>query len=124
MCYNDPHRWDFAFETHVHMTFAKVHSQPAKALLKVMERSIYSAHYCFCKYFHQRHRNHLFHRFESFLFYLSNILGDIEYELLKKWFEILTANDSCKIDHISMLLFITMYLSEDFLILSLFARHT
>lgn len=47
MLYENPQRWGFAFQSNAQLTLAKLHAQPAKAPIKVMERSIYSARYCF-----------------------------------------------------------------------------
>jgi len=81
MLYSDPHRWGFAFQANAQMTIAQLHAQPAKAAIKVMERSIYSARYCFVENL-----------------YRNNILQNVEYEILKDWFELLTSNDSCHLD--------------------------
>ncbi len=54
MFYDDPHRWAFVFETNALMTLANLHTQSAKAPVKVMERSIHSARYCFIENLHQR----------------------------------------------------------------------
>jgi len=81
MLYSDPHRWGFTFQANAQMTLAKLHAQPAKAAIKVMERSIYSARYCFVENL-----------------YRNNILQNVEYEILKDWFELLTSNDSCHLD--------------------------
>lgn len=53
MLYEDPKRWGFAFQANAQMTLAKLHHQPAKAPVKVMERSIYSARYCFVENLHR-----------------------------------------------------------------------
>ena len=47
MLYNDPHRWGFAFQANAQMTLAKLHAQTSQLPVKVMERSIYSARFCF-----------------------------------------------------------------------------
>jgi deoxyadenosine/deoxycytidine kinase len=54
MFYDDPHRWAFVFETNALMTLAKLHTQSAKAPVKVMERSIHSARYCFIENLYRR----------------------------------------------------------------------
>jgi deoxyadenosine/deoxycytidine kinase len=54
MLYNDPNRWGFAFQANAQMTLAKLHAQPTKSPVKVMERSIYSARYCFVENLYQR----------------------------------------------------------------------
>ncbi|CAF0878151.1 unnamed protein product [Rotaria sp. Silwood1] len=81
MLYNDPHRWGFAFQANAQMTLAKLHAQPSKSLIKVMERSIYSARHCFIENL-----------------YRNNILHNVEYKILNDWFQMLTSNDSCHLD--------------------------
>ena len=55
MLYSDPHRWGFAFQANAQMSIAKLHAQPAKAPIKVMERSVYSARYCFVENLYQKY---------------------------------------------------------------------
>jgi thymidine kinase len=81
MLYQDPHRWGFAFQANAQMSIAKLHAQPSKAAIKVMERSIFSARYCFVENL-----------------YRNQILQNVEYEILHDWFEMLTSNDSCHLD--------------------------
>ncbi|CAF0829385.1 unnamed protein product [Rotaria sp. Silwood1] len=81
MLYDDPHRWGFAFQANAQMTLAKLHARPTKAPVKVMERSIYSARYCFVENL-----------------YRSKIIQGAEYEILNDWFEMLISNDSCHLD--------------------------
>jgi deoxyadenosine/deoxycytidine kinase len=56
MLYNDPHRWGFTFQSNAQLTLSKLHAQPAKAAVKVMERSIYSARYCFTENLYRKYR--------------------------------------------------------------------
>ncbi len=59
MLYKDPHRWGFAFQANAQMSIAKLHAQPSKAAIKVMERSIYSARYCFVENLYRKYDFHL-----------------------------------------------------------------
>jgi len=81
MFYDDRHRWGFAFQAYAQMTLAKLHAQPTNSLVKIMERSIYSARYCFVENLYQR-----------------KILQDAEYEILNYWFQMLISNDLCHLD--------------------------
>ena len=81
MLYNDPHRWGFTFQANAQMSMAKLHAQQSKAPIKVMERSIYSARYCFVENLYQNH-----------------ILQNVEYEILNDWFQSRTSDDSCHLD--------------------------
>lgn len=53
MFYDDPERWGFVFEANALMSLSKLHNQPTQAPVKVMERSIHSARYCFIENLHQ-----------------------------------------------------------------------
>jgi hypothetical protein len=55
MLYNDPHRWGFTFQSNAQLTLAKLHALPSKSPIKVMERSIYSARYCFVENLYQKY---------------------------------------------------------------------
>ena len=54
MLYDDPCRWGFTFQANAQMTLAKLHARSTKAPVKVMERSIYSARYCFVENLYRR----------------------------------------------------------------------
>lgn len=63
--YKDPARYSLAFQTYVQLTMIKLHSRRPK----MMERSIYSARYCFVENL-----------------YKLNFLSKLEYIILDKWF--------------------------------------
>jgi len=56
MLYADPHRWGFTFQVNAQMSIAKLHAQPSRSLVKVMERSIYSARYCFVENLYRKYK--------------------------------------------------------------------
>lgn len=64
--YKDPARHSLAFQTYVQLTMIKLHQKRPK----LMERSIYSARYCFVE--------NLYH---------LNYLSKLEYVILDKWFK-------------------------------------
>lgn len=73
--YKDPARYSLAFQTYVQLTMIKLHmKQP-----KLMERSIFSARYCFVENLYQ-----------------LNYLSRLEYVILDKWFKhlVLGGDDS------------------------------
>lgn len=70
--YKDPSRYSLAFQTYVQLTMMKLHQERPK----LMERSIYSARYCFVEN----------------LFRL-NYLSRMEYNILDKWFKYLVTNN-------------------------------
>lgn len=53
--YEDPKKWSFSFQTYVQLTMMQQHSAkpPRSATIKVMERSTYSARYCFVEKLHR-----------------------------------------------------------------------
>lgn len=69
--YKDPARYSLAFQTYVQLTMMKLHM----ARPKMMERSIYSARYCFVENLYQ-----------------LNYLSRLEYVILDKWFKHLVLN--------------------------------
>lgn len=71
--YNDPSRYSLAFQTYVQLTMIKIHSVTPK----LMERSIYSARYCFVENL-----------------YRLNYLSRLEYVILDKWFKHLVLGSS------------------------------
>lgn len=70
--YKDPVRYSLAFQTYVQLTMTKLHLKRPK----LMERSIYSARYCFVENLFQ-----------------LNYLSRLEYVILDKWFKHLVLPD-------------------------------
>ena len=54
MMYKDPHRWSLTFQTYVQLTMLQAHTKPHTTPVRLMERSIYSAKYCFVENLHKR----------------------------------------------------------------------
>lgn len=77
--YKDPARYSLAFQTYVQLTMIKLHSRQPK----LMERSIYSARYCFVENL-----------------YKLNYLSRLEYIILDKWFKhlVLAGKDNHLLD--------------------------
>lgn len=80
--YKDPTRYSLAFQTYVQLTMTKLHAKRPQ----LMERSIYSARYCFVEN----------------LYNLKH-LSRLEYVILDKWFKhlVLTGEDSMILDQAS-----------------------
>lgn len=73
--YQDPQRFSLAFQTYVQLTMIKLHSKKPR----LMERSIYSARYCFVENLRQ-----------------LNYLTRLEYVILDKWFKhLVLTHDDC-----------------------------
>lgn len=47
LMYEDPTKWSFTFQSYVQLTMLQNHLKPTPFPIKLMERSIYSARYCF-----------------------------------------------------------------------------
>ncbi|XP_018008077.1 deoxynucleoside kinase [Hyalella azteca] len=47
LMYLDPLRWSHLFQSYVQLTMVQMHMKPCHAKVKIMERSIHSARYCF-----------------------------------------------------------------------------
>ncbi|XP_072168867.1 thymidine kinase 2, mitochondrial-like isoform X3 [Diadema setosum] len=83
LMYEDPTRWSFLFQSYVQLTMLRSHQAPHTRPLKMMERSIYSAKYCFVE-------NHL----------RNNMMTKAEYAVLTEWFNWLLTRSYVNVDHI------------------------
>ncbi|XP_078695989.1 thymidine kinase 2, mitochondrial-like [Branchiostoma floridae x Branchiostoma belcheri] len=81
LMYSDPKRWSFAFQSYVQLTMLDIHTRKQKSLIRMMERSIYSAKYCFVENMHE-----------------SGNMTDAEYVVLTEWFDWILANQKVQID--------------------------
>jgi deoxyadenosine/deoxycytidine kinase len=81
--YQDPARWSYTMETFTMFTRIKEHlnEQNGKNPFKIIERSLYSGHYCFA-------RNG----------YLQGYMTDVEWALYTQWFAFLVGR-SCVTPH-------------------------
>jgi len=73
LMYKDPKRWSMPFQSYVQQTMLEVHVQPTDRPVKLIERSIYSARYCFVENL-----------------YRTGHLQGSEHEVLSHWFDYLT----------------------------------
>jgi len=81
LMYTDPSRWSLTFQTYVQLTMLEQHKVPLTHDVKLMERSIYSARYCFVENLHR-----------------SGKMPDVEYVVLDKWFDWIVKNQEVGID--------------------------
>ena len=70
--YEDPERWSLIFQTYVQLTMLEQHTDRCDEEVKIMERSLYSARYCFVE--------NLFR---------TKKMQASEYEVISSWFEFL-----------------------------------
>ena len=72
--YENPERWAFVFQTYVQLTMLEQHTDRCDEEVKIMERSLYSARYCFVEN----------------LFKAGKMQAS-EYEVISSWFEFLNS---------------------------------
>ena len=72
--YEDPERWSFVFQTYVQLTMLEQHTDRCEEEVKIMERSLYSARYCFVED----------------LFKTGKMQAS-EYEVISSWFKFLSS---------------------------------
>merc|ERR1712117_684804 len=77
LMYEDPSRWALPFQSYVQLTMLENHLLHTKKPVKLIERSIYSARYCFVENMYRSGR----------------MLG-CEYEVLDEWFKFATEKES------------------------------
>jgi len=75
MMYEDPDRWSLAFQTYVQLTMVQNHTMETTKSIKLMERSLFSAKYCFVENLKR-----------------SGKMPLCEYEVLTSWFDFLLSS--------------------------------
>uniref|UniRef100_A0A1B6KQ01 Deoxynucleoside kinase domain-containing protein n=1 Tax=Graphocephala atropunctata TaxID=36148 RepID=A0A1B6KQ01_9HEMI len=75
LMYKDQARWSLAFQTIVQKTMLDLHIRQTTKPVKMMERSIYSARYCFVENLH-----------------VNNMLASPDYAVLDEWFQWIVKN--------------------------------
>jgi len=73
--YDDPKRWSFELQSYIQLTMAQEHMKPCHVPIKMMERSLLSARYCFVE--------NLFN---------SGNMEESEYLVLSEWFNFLVSS--------------------------------
>ena len=81
LLYSDPARWSMSLQTYIQLTMVQNHLASRMKLLKFIERSIYSARYCFVENLHQ-----------------GNNMADIDLSILDEWFNWLIKTHDCSVD--------------------------
>ena len=69
---SDHCRWSLTFQTYVQLTMLETHTKTSDQAVKMMERSLYSAKYCFVDNLRK-----------------TGKMADSEYEVLSSWFDFL-----------------------------------
>ncbi|XP_059164415.1 thymidine kinase 2, mitochondrial-like [Physella acuta] len=81
LMYKDPQRWGMALQTYIQLTMLQSHKNSQNAPVKLMERSIYSAKYCFVDNL-----------------YKSAKMPEIEHIILTEWFNWIIKTQNIKVD--------------------------
>ncbi|KAK5646195.1 hypothetical protein RI129_004659 [Pyrocoelia pectoralis] len=79
--YEDRERWGFTFQSYVQLTMLKQHTFQTNSSIKLMERSIYSARYCFVEKMIR-----------------DDILPPPSASVIDEWFKWATSNTICPVD--------------------------
>nr|CAD7396555.1 unnamed protein product [Timema cristinae] len=75
LMYEDPKRWSLTFQTYVQLTMLDLHTRHTAQPTKLMERSIFSARYCFVENLVN-----------------NGLMPQAEYVVLDEWFKWITSN--------------------------------
>ncbi|RWS14560.1 hypothetical protein B4U79_15446, partial [Dinothrombium tinctorium] len=88
LMYKEPKRWSFAFQQYVQLTMFQMHKEASefsddKCCVKMIERSLLSARYCFVENLYE-----------------NELLHDVEYKIIDEWFKELMKDKCTKLDYI------------------------
>lgn len=76
---SDPKAFCFPFQQYVQLTMSQMHHlMPQQPSVKIMERSLYSARYCFAENLHA-----------------SGLMNEAEFAVYQEWFDFLTGRTAC-----------------------------
>ncbi|XP_063239210.1 thymidine kinase 2, mitochondrial-like isoform X3 [Bacillus rossius redtenbacheri] len=81
LMYSDTKRWSLTFQTYVQLSMTDLHTRNTSAPFKLMERSLFSARYCFVENLAK-----------------SGLMPEVEYIVLDEWFKWITANMNIRCD--------------------------
>lgn len=81
MMYKDASRWSLAFQSYVQLTMAEVHRKETECPVKMIERSLYSARYCFVENL-----------------YRGGLMPEVDYAILSEWYNWIQENEDMHID--------------------------
>ncbi|XP_003737372.1 deoxynucleoside kinase [Galendromus occidentalis] len=81
LIYKDPLRWNMAFQSYVQLTRLQMHTKEVPTTFKLMERSLYSARYCFV----QNYIN-------------TKMMTECERAICDEWWEFITSTQKVGVD--------------------------
>lgn len=79
--YEDAGRWGYLFQSYVLLTMMELHHKKVDSPVIALERSVYSARYCFVENLHK-----------------SKIIDDMEYSCYCQWFDYITRQNPPQLD--------------------------
>ncbi|CAG9831997.1 unnamed protein product [Diabrotica balteata] len=81
LMYKDPKKWSFTFQSYVQLTMLGLHQKKIHQPVKLMERSLYSARYCFVEKMSR-----------------DGLMPPASVAVIDEWFKYITATDEAQID--------------------------
>jgi thymidine kinase/deoxynucleoside kinase len=81
--YEDPQRWAYLFQSYVLLTMMEAHAVEQTKLMRVMERSVYSARWCFIENLRKSE---------------PPMIDDLEYKVYQRWFDWLMETNRPQVD--------------------------
>ncbi|XP_076470953.1 thymidine kinase 2, mitochondrial-like [Babylonia areolata] len=89
--HKDPARWGMTLQTYIQLTMLDLHTSPQTEPVRIMERSIHSARYCFVENLHR-----------------NGQMLDMEYAILDEWYQWILNKQDVHVD-----LFVYLYTSPE-----------
>ena len=81
--YKDPKRWSYLFQSYVLLTMMEAHETPQTHPMRILERSVYSARFCFI---------------ENLRKCDPPVIDEVEYQVYQRWFDWLMAHHRPHVD--------------------------
>ncbi|XP_013414541.1 thymidine kinase 2, mitochondrial-like [Lingula anatina] len=81
LMYKDAKRWSLAFQSYVQLTMLQQHHKPQVKPVKMLERSVFSARFCFVENL-----------------YRSGCMPAVDHAILEEWYQWILANQTVQLD--------------------------
>lgn len=81
--YKDPKRWAYLFQSYVLLTMMEAHETPQEKPMRILERSVYSARYCFIENLRKSD---------------PPLITEMEYTVYQRWFDWLMEHHRPQVD--------------------------
>lgn len=100
--YKDPNKWAMTFQAYVSLTMLEMHRRPTTTPVKLMERSLFSARYCFVEHMKR-----------------SGTIHPAQFAVLDEWFRFIDHHIPIEADLISRCLLIILLCTNYAIIMKL-----